>query len=55
VRAGHSERVSRLVANSVYLVLAPFMGAKTATELVEAKLREASAGRVHLGDPVRRS
>jgi AcrR family transcriptional regulator len=43
VRAGHAERVSRLVANSVYLVLAPFLGADAATEFVQAKLRTATA------------
>lgn len=42
VRGGHGDFVSRMVPNSVYLVLAPFLGAAAATEFVDAKLRTAA-------------
>ena len=45
VRAGHGERVSRMVANSVYLVLAPFLGPVQASEFIDAKLRARDARR----------
>jgi AcrR family transcriptional regulator len=38
VRAGRSELVARQAANSVYLVLAPFLGPARASEFIDAKL-----------------
>lgn len=42
-RAGRSDQMSRLVCNSAYIVLAPFIGVAAANEFIDKKLREAAA------------
>jgi AcrR family transcriptional regulator len=42
-RRGHSDYMSRLTCNGVYVVIAPFIGPAAANEFVDAKMREAEA------------